>query len=288
MQIIGRKSPNIGEHNLLNIFIGGLLAILYTPLVWHWYEGWLNKTIGIEHEYFSHGLIGIPFAVYIAWFNRKKWRKLEDKAHPVGIFLLVLAAIFYLTGVWDFVNLSLPIVLAGICLLIKGSEGLKLNAFPLILVLFATPTSVPYLITPYTLPLQKFIAGTAGFILFQFGIDVTIEGIYLAVRGRLVEVAPYCAGLKMLFTSLYVSLMVLYWTDCLKSYRKTTLLLSGALILSVIGNIIRNTMLSYFHGTDNESAFTWLHDSWGGDVYSACMLGLILLLHTKIIEKLPD
>lgn len=288
MQIIGRKYPSIREQNFLNIFIGSLLAILYTPLVWHWYEGWLNKTIGIEHEYFSHGLIGLPFAAYIAWFNRKKWFKLEDEAHLAGVFLLVLGAGFYLTGMWDFVNLSLPIVLAGICLLIKGVEGLKLNAFPLVLVLLATPTSVPYLITPYTLPLQKFIAGTAGFLLIQFGIDVTIEGIYLAVKGRLVEVAPYCAGLKMLFTSIYVSLMVLYWTDCLKSYRKTTLLLSGALIMSVIGNIIRNTMLSYFHGTDNESAFAWLHDSWGGDVYSACMLGLIVLLHTKIIEKLPD
>ena len=283
---IEHKSPLLWEKNLVNGVILALLVALYAPLVTYWFNGWLNKSIGIEHEYFSHGIIGLPFAVYIAWLNRKKWSRLENTSHPLSLVLLIVAGAFYLSGVWDFVNLSLPLVLIAICLGLKGINGCKLNYFPLLLVLLATPNSIPYLITPYTLPLQKFIAGTAGFILIQFGLDVTVEQIYLAVGGRLVEVAPYCAGLKMLFTCLYVALMVLYWTDCLKSRKKTILLLSGSVMISTMGNIIRNTLLSFFHGTDNASAFYWLHDSWGGDVYSALMLGLILLLHTKVIEKL--
>ena len=283
---IERKTPLFWEKNLVNGFIFALLVALYAPLVTYWFNGWLNKSIGIEHEYFSHGIIGLPFAVYIAWLNRKKWSKLENTSHPLSLVLIIVAGAFYLSGVWDFVNLSLPLVLIAICLGLKGINGCKLNSFPLLLVLLATPNSIPYLITPYTLPLQKFIAGTAGFILIQFGLDVTVEQIYLAVGGRLVEVAPYCAGLKMLFTCLYVALMILYWTDCLKSRKKTILLLSGSVMISIMGNIIRNTLLSFFHGTDNASAFHWLHDSWGGDVYSALMLGLILLLHTKVIEKL--
>ena len=266
------------EGNFFEYLIIGLLIILYAPLVIHWYDGWLNKSISIEHEYFSHGMIGFPFAIYITWLKRKKWQRLKNITNPWGGFFLIIGIVLYLTGVSELVNLSLPIVLVGICLWFKGKPGFKLLAFPLLLVLLATPNSLPYLITPLTLPLQKFIATTAGFILMQFGIDVSVEQIYLAVGGRLVEVAPYCAGLKMLFTSIYVSLMLLYWTDNHRDKQKVATLLIGAVTISVTANIIRNTILTFFHGTGRDQLFHWLHDSWGGDVYSALMLGTIVLL----------
>ena len=281
---IESKEIKPSERNLFSFIVIALLTLLYAPIIIHWYDGWLNKSIGIEHEYFSHGLIGFPFAVYICWFKRKKWQRLAEQTHPLGIMLLVIGVTFYGTGVAELVNLSLPIVLSGICLSLKGMPGLKLQGFPLLLVLLATPNSWPYLITPLTLPLQKFIAGSAGFILMQFGLDVSVEQIYLAVGGRLVEVAPYCAGLKMLFTSLYVGLMLLYWTDNLGDRAKTTTLLVGALIISVTANIFRNTILTFFHGTGRDQLFIWLHDGWGGDLYSALMLGSIVLL-LKFLEK---
>ena len=281
---IESKEIKPGERNLFSLTVIALLIILYAPIIIHWCDGWLNKSIGIEHEYFSHGLIGFPFAVYICWLKRKKWQRLADQTHPLGIILLAIGATFYGTGVVEFVNLSLPIVLSGICLSLKGMPGLKLQGFPLLLVLLATPNSWPYLITPLTLPLQKFIAGSAGFILMQFGLDVSVEQIYLAVGGRLVEVAPYCAGLKMLFTSLYVGLMLLYWTDNLGDRAKTTTLLVGALIISVTANIFRNAILTFFHGTGKDQLFIWLHDGWGGDLYSALMLASIVLL-LKFLEK---
>ena len=266
------------EGKIFEYLIIGFLIILYAPVLIHWYEGWLNKSISIEHEYFSHGIIGLPFAVYITWLKRKKWQKLKNITNPWGGFFLVLGIVFYLTGVSELVNLSLPILLVGICLWLKGIPGLKLLVFPLLLLLLATPNSLPYLITPLTLPLQKFIATTAAFILIQCGIDVSVQQIYLAVGGRLVEVAPYCAGLKMLFTSIYVSLMLLYWTDNHRNRKKVSTLLIGGIIISIVANIIRNTLLTFFHGTARDELFYWLHDSWGGDVYSSLMLGSIVLL----------
>ncbi|AFZ36816.1 eight transmembrane protein EpsH [Stanieria cyanosphaera PCC 7437] len=266
------------EKNFIYLIILALLSLIYAPVLFHWYDGWLNKSIGIEHEYFSHGIIGIPFAFYIVWNQRKKWQRLPNQSHPLGFILLIIGSIFYLTGVAEFVNLSLPIILTGLCLWLKGIAGFKLNSFALLLIALATPTSFPYLITPFTLPLQKFIAGFAGFILIQLGMDVTVEQIYLAVGGRLVEVAPYCAGLKMLFTSLYVGLMLLYWTGNIENRKKTTLLLVGAALISVSANIIRNTILTFFHGTGRDQLFTWFHDSWGGDLYSALMLASVVLL----------
>jgi cyanoexosortase B len=282
------KIPIAIDRYLLDGAIIGLLVILYAPLLIHWVDGWLHKNISIEHEYFSHGLIGLPFAAYIVWTQRQQWRQLPDTAHPLGAALLAVGGAFYLSGQSELVNLSFPAVLAGIVLWFKGIPGFKLQSFPLLLVFLATPTAVPYLIAPFSLPLQEFIAGVAGFILILFGMNVTVDQIYLTVGGRLVEVAPYCAGLKMLFTTLYVGIILLYWSGAWVSRKTTIVFLSGAAIISVSANIVRNTLLTFFHGTGQEAAFKWLHDDWGGDVYSACMLGSLVLLLNAIEKYYPQ
>ena len=75
---INQRLNNSLDTNLIYYVILGLLAILYAPLLIHWYDGWLNKSISLEHEYFSHGIIGLPFAIYISWLKRKKWQRLPD------------------------------------------------------------------------------------------------------------------------------------------------------------------------------------------------------------------
>lgn len=282
------KIPIAIDRYLLDGAIIALLVILYAPLLIHWVDGWLHKNISTEHEYFSHGLIGLPFAAYIVWTQRQQWRQLPDTAHPLGAALLAVGGAFYLSGQSELVNLSFPAVLAGIVLWFKGIPGFKLQSFPLLLVSLATPTAVPYLIAPFSLPLQEFIAGVAGFILILFGMNVTVDQIYLTVGGRLVEVAPYCAGLKMLFTTFYVGIMLLYWSGAWVSRKTTIMFLSGATIISVSANIVRNTLLTFFHGTGQEAAFKWLHDDWGGDVYSACMLGSLVLLLNAIEKYYPQ
>ncbi len=267
-----RQVRTTNPTELFNFAIIGVLVLLYAPVLLHWVDGWINKNISTEHEYFSHGLIGLPFAAYLMWQNRKLWYRLRTRNHPLGAVLLLVGAFFYTSGVTEYVNLSFPIILTGLCLWLKGRAGFKLQWFPLLLVFLATPNSLPYLIAPFSMPLQSFIAGTAGFILNQLGMNVLVDGINIFVGGRIVEVAPYCAGLKMLFTTLYVCLMLLHWTGAITSRRKTLWFLSSAVVISVGANIIRNTLLTFFHGTGQEGLFEWLHDSWGGDIYSALML----------------
>lgn len=276
-----RSLPIVGKLEPSTLVLIGLLMFLYVPLMGHWVDGWLQKSISLEHEYFSHGLLGLPLAAYIAWEKRPHWLATSQPttssiAKSLGGALIISSIVAYLSTIIDLINLSLPLVLAGLCLWLKGRRGLRIMAFPLLLVLLATPTELPYLIAPYALPLQRFIAGVAGFILFQLGIDVQVSQIYLFVNDRTVEVAPHCAGLKMLFTSIYVGLALLYWSSSIK-YRQTIVpFLIGTVAISVSANIIRNTLLSYFHGMGHNAAFVWLHDSWGGDLYSALMLGSLI------------
>ncbi|AFZ48109.1 eight transmembrane protein EpsH [Cyanobacterium stanieri PCC 7202] len=281
MALTSNKKITLNEKTISYIILL-FLCLIYLPLIWHWYDGWLNKTIGIEHEYFSHGVIGIPFAFYLCWLDRKKWHNLPDLFRPEGFFPLTMGGIFYLSGVPEFVNLSFPLVLLGICYFLKGKAGLKLFWFPFVLIILATPNSIPYLITPYTLWLQRFIASLSGFLLFHLGFDVSVNGIYISVNGRLVEVAPYCAGLKMLFTSLYVSLILLYWREVLGDRTRSLCLIIGAVFISVIGNVFRNAILAFFHGARQDNLFVWFHDDWGGSLYStlmlACIFGLLLYI----------
>lgn len=280
----GRRLPTLFEQALPSLAIIFLWLLLYAPLLVYWYDGWLHKTISIEHEYFSHGIIGLPFAAYLSWLHRDRWQQIPNKPHVAGLLLLLLGILLYMSGLADLINLSLPLTLTGICLWLKGIAGLRLQAFPLLLVWLATPNQLPYLIAPYTLPLQQFIAGTAGFILLQAGLDVQVNQIYLFVNNRIVEVAPYCAGLKMLFTSLYVGLMLVYWTGIWRSRAKTAFFFGSIVTVSVAANVLRNTLLTFFHGTGREDAFSWLHEGWGGDLYSTCMLGLLVLI-LRAIEQ---
>ncbi|MEG4344886.1 cyanoexosortase B [Microcoleus sp. A003_D6] len=285
---IQRRIRIVLKRYLIGEGITVLLVLLYAPLIVHWYDGWFNKNISIEHEYFSHGLIGLPYAAYIAWMNRKSWRSLPNSPHPLGGFLLILATLFYLSRLSDLVNLSLPVMLASICLSLKGISGLKLQAMPLLFVFLASPNHLPYLIEPYALPLQHFIAEISGLILIKVGLNVRVETIYLYVNDRIVEVAPHCAGLKMLFTSLYVSLILLDWTGVWSSHKRSILFLASTSILSITSNIFRNTLLTYFHGTEREKLFTWLHAGWGGDLYSACILGLLVLILNGMEKYFPS
>ena len=271
-----------------SIALLGLLVVMYMPLLWHWVDGWLNKSISIQHEYFSHGLIGLPFAAYIAWGQRSRWQQMSDQVHPAGLGMLALATALYLSHLSDWMNISFPLILAGLCLSLKGLPGIKLMAVPLLLTVLATPSQLPYLIEPYILPLQQFIASVAGFLLMQGGIDVTVDQIYLRVNDQMVEVAPHCAGLKMLFTSLYVSIMLIYWNEVWRSRFHMHVFLMVTVLLSVAGNIVRNTLLSYFHGVGNSRAFVWLHDSWGGDLYSAIMLMSLIFLLRLIRQYVPE
>ncbi|MGB0564564.1 MAG: cyanoexosortase B [Spirulinaceae cyanobacterium] len=265
--------------------LGLVLLLLYGPVLLHWVDGWINKSISIEHEYFSHGLLGIPYAGYLVWRSRRKWQKLPDASPPWSWGILFLGALMYLSGIEELVNLSFPVVLVSLCLVLKGIQGVWFQRFPLLFVALATPNSVPYLLTPFTLPLQVFIANVAGFILFQLGVpDLAIDGVYITVQDRLVEVAPYCAGLKMLFTSLYVALLLLHWTGVPRSRFKISGLFAGTVIISVAINIVRNTILTYFHGMGHDGLFKWTHESLGGDLISLGML-LLVVLWFDLLER---
>ena len=51
-------SPSKSSRWTNELIIISFLLILYGPLLYHWvWDGWVNKSISIQHEYFSHGML---------------------------------------------------------------------------------------------------------------------------------------------------------------------------------------------------------------------------------------
>ncbi|MEO1589820.1 MAG: archaeosortase/exosortase family protein, partial [Cyanobacteria bacterium J06632_22] len=69
---------------------------------------------------------------------------------------------------------------------------------------------------------------------------------------------------------------------------RTRIFFVGIIAVSVMGNILRNTILTFFHGNQMDAAFHWLHDSWGGDLYSAAMLGSLVVLVQLLQRYVPE
>lgn len=148
----------------------------------------------------------------------------------------------------------------------------------LMFIFFVSFNYIFYLIEFYVLFLQKFIVGVVGFILMYLYMNVIIEEIYIYVGGRIVEVVFYCVGLKMLFISFYVFLMLFDQIGVIKSCVKIIFLLISVVLFSVSVNILRNIMLIIFYGIGQDEVFYWLYDGWGGDMYFVCMLVLLILI----------
>jgi cyanoexosortase B len=86
--------------------------------------------------------------------------------------------------------------------------------------------------------------------------------------------------------------MLLYWTNNLNKRGRVITMLLSAVGISIAANTIRNALLAWFHGTDQRGMFVWLHDSWGGDLYSALMLlgivGLFQMLERFEARMKPE
>lgn len=69
----------------------------------------------------------------------------------MGVVLLGIVGVWYISVILDLINLFLIIMLVGICFWFKGMFGLKLMGMLLLFILFVSFNSIFYLIEFYVL-----------------------------------------------------------------------------------------------------------------------------------------
>src|SRR5713101_3907908 len=191
---------------------------------------------------YSHGFL-IPFlSGYFVWERRKKLRALSPVPNVWGIGLLGLGLLMLVIGSLGaelyLQRSSLIVVLAGLVLLLRGRESLRVLAFPIAFLFFMIPLPA-IVVNTVAFPLQLFAAQTATFCLYNFGIPVLREGNVILLAGTTLEVAEACSGIRSLQALLALGTVYGYFSQRVMWKRWMLVLLS--IPIAIVANAFRVT-----------------------------------------------
>jgi exosortase len=263
-----------------------LLLICYAPvlqrLALQWYQD----------EDMGHGFFVPVIAGYIAW--QKKNELFAEKAAPnwwgllvvaYGAFQLLIATL----GAELFLARTAFIVsLVGMVLVLGGTRGLRILAFPLFLLCFMVP--IPAIIyNQITFPMQLFASRVAEAVLTLLGIPVLREGNVLELASQRLNVVEACSGIRSLLSLSFLSLVYAYFFDN-KVWMRFVLLVA-TLPIAIIANAGRVSLTGLVSEYDPELASGIFHYASGWVIFMVALVFLVLfhqllnLVHRRLYGR---
>jgi len=211
-----------------------LLTALYMPVISTLVRQWLDDSN------YRHGLL-IPFvSALLLWRRRESLRNVGGGGSEMwGMLLMLAAAGLLITGTAAAelfaTRISLPLMLLGAVLFIRGRDFAKITGPPLLFLLLMVP--LPYIIYfKITFPMQLMSARFSAEVLTFMRVSVIRKGNILLLPGYTLEVIAACSGLRSLMTMFTLSVVFAFFSDMSKG-RKLVLV-----ILSVPAAITANTV----------------------------------------------
>ena len=251
--------------------LGVLLCLLYSETSRHMVEQWW------EEEDYNHGFVVPLFSAYLAWQDRDRLRRLASHPSLWGIVILGLGLLLFVIGQAGaelfLQRLSMVIVLAGLLLLILGTDYLRALGFPLGFLVFAVP--IPAVIrNVIAFPLQLFAAQTATFCLSAAGVPVMREGNVIVLAQTTLEVADACSGIRSLQALLALAAVFGYLSQ--RKTWKRLALLASAVPIAIAANAFRVSgtgFLAHFFGL--EAAQGFYHSLAGYLMFGVAFVGML-------------
>jgi len=241
---------------VLTVLLGALYGAILVRMGVQWYD---------DPDY-SHGFL-IPFmSGYFVWERREKLRALSPVPSVWGIGLLGLGLLMLVIGSLGaelyLQRSSLIVVLAGLVLLLRGRESLRVLAFPIAFLFFMIPLPA-IVVNTVAFPLQLFAAQTATFCLYNFGIPVLREGNVILLAGTTLEVAEACSGIRSLQALLALGTVYGYFSQRVMWKRWVLVLLS--IPIAIVANAFRVTgtgVLANYWGVEAAEGFYHTFQGW--------------------------
>ena len=241
---------------VLTVLLGALYGAILVRMGVQWYD---------DPDY-SHGFL-IPFmSGYFVWERREKLRALSPVPSVWGIGLLGLGLLMLVIGSLGaelyLQRSSLIVVLAGLVLLLRGRESLRVLAFPIAFLFFMIPLPA-IVVNTVAFPLQLFAAQTATFCLYNFGIPVLREGNVILLAGTTLEVAEACSGIRSLQALLALGTVYGYFSQRVMWKRWMLVLLS--IPIAIVANAFRVTgtgVMANYWGVEAAEGFYHTFQGW--------------------------
>lgn len=255
-----------------------LLGILTWP-TWRWlWNEWM------ANDYYSHGVLIPPVAVYLAW---RRWRNQGASQNWVhghfgyGLLLVavsVAAYLYFFSGRAYYLAAFATIgLLVGLVWTLGGSTLARLWAFPLAYLLLMVP--LPF-VERVTLPLALFTGVCSAALVKFLGLNITVIGNAISLPNADLVIGAQCSGINSMIALTSLHALVAYVVRGALWAR--TLLVLLAIPVAMLGNILRVANLLFVaRAWGAEAAFQFYHD-YSGIVFFVVAL-LLLLPLTRVL-----
>ncbi len=251
----------------------GYALITWPVWQWLWFE-WMSN------EYYSHGLLIAPVALFLAIQrvrNDPQLRLRVANREGAGLLLLGATLAFYLYALqqraYYLAAFAMIGMLAGMVWTLAGVVALRRLAFPIGYLALMVPLPI---LDRITLPLALFTGYCSGAIVQFLGLDVTITGNAVTLPNADLVIGAQCSGVNSLISLFSLLTLVAYLLE--GSVGARVLLAALALPLALLGNILRVAALLFVaRAWGAEAGFIFYHD-YSGVLFFLAMLALTLPL----------
>jgi exosortase len=261
-------------------WFGLLIAACYAPALYSLASVWVNNAD------MGHGFFVPLIAAFIIWQKREELLAIEPKPNLWGLVVVLLGGaqlIAATLGVELFLtHTAIIITLIGVIWLLRGTETLKVLAFPLFLLLFMVP--IPTIVyNRITFPLQLIASRMAAGALDLLGIPVLRDGNILELPHQTLSVVEACSGIRSLLSLTFLSLVYGYFFE--KRIWVRVVLFASTIPIAIVANGSRVTFTGIMTQIKPELAEGFFHESTGWVIFIVALI-ILVLFHQLIVRTL--
>jgi exosortase B len=233
------SKPSWPHLALAGALLAGFLLLLAPTVVTLFHQVWQTDEQG-------HGPIIGAVSLWLMW--RKRQAVIDAPYRPAylggGLLFAGSMALYALGRSQQIIQgevVGLIFACVALLLLMRGVQGLRAVAFPLLFLVFLVPLP-GVLVQAITIPLKTAVSYVAEWLMYHAGYPIARTGVILAVGPYQLLVADACAGLNSLFTLEALGLLYLNLMGY-TSKRRNLVLAILVVPISFIANVIRVIIL---------------------------------------------
>jgi exosortase B len=271
--------PNAQSQRPWWVAIAGFAA-MYLPLYW-----WAANGIWQSDEQ-AHGALILLVLLWLFWGLRAPiaaapTRPAPGWGWPLFAFGLLLYVIGQVVGIAIFMFGSQPFVVAGVLLLLRGPDAIRVAWFLLFYFIFMIPLP-GILVDAVTGPLKQWISVIVVELLYHVGYPISRNGVILTIGQYEMLVADACSGLHSMYSLSALGTLFMYIMGR-RSRLHNAIMLASILPIAFVANIVRVialVLITYHFGDEAGQGF--LHGAAG------IVLMLVALLCFFALDALLD